>query len=404
MTDREPSADVAVGPDAGLDAVPWSTLPVMLEGAAHVYAQSDAVVDGDVHLTFAELHTRQREVAAGLVALGLDPGDRVTIWAPNRWEWVVTAYAVWSAGGVVAPISSRWKGYEAAHALARAESRVLVTTGEFLGVDPVQLLADEIGGAVGARPFRGLPALEHLVLLDPGGPADAPTLDDLRRFGTTVDPTELTGRIEQIADDTLAEILFTSGTTGEPKGVQLGHGQLIRNFWAWSGLGSLRAGDRFLTVSPFSHGAGINGGVVSCVLRGITNHPVAVFDANQALDIIERERISVLLGPPALYLSLLDLPRFADADTSSLRVAYAGAATVPTELIHRLRDRVGFELVINAYGLIEGSTVSQTRADDPVDVIATTSGRPLPGCRSRDRRRRRSVPPAGRGGRDPRAR
>ena len=144
--------------------------------------------------------------------------------------------------------------------------------------------------------------------------------------------------------------------------MQLGHGQLIRNFWAWSGLGTLRAGDRFLTVSPFSHGAGINGGVVSCVLRGITNHPVAVFDADQALDIIERERITVLLGPPALYLSLLDLPRFADADTSSLRIAYTGAATVPTELIHRLRDRVGFELVINAYGLIEGSTVSRTTA------------------------------------------
>ena len=161
--------------------------------------------------------------------------------------------------------------------------------------------------------------------------------------------------------------------------MQLGHGQLIRNFWAWSGLGTLRPGDRFLTVSPFSHGAGMNGGVVSCVLRGVTNYPVAVFDAHEALDIIEREHITVLLGPPALYLALLDLPRFPRADTSSLRVAYVGAATVPTELILRLRDRVGFELVINAYGLIEGSTVSQTRADDPVEVIATTSGRPLPG-------------------------
>jgi acyl-CoA synthetase (AMP-forming)/AMP-acid ligase II len=379
MSQPPPAEHVAIGAEAGLDPVPWSTLPVMLEGAARLYAQSDAVVDGDVHLTFAELYAQQREVAVGLVALGLEPGDRVTIWAPNRWEWLVVAYAVWSAGGVVAPISSRWKGYEAAHALARAESRVLVTTREFLGVDPVQLLADEVGGAVGARPFRGLPALEHLVLLDRGGPAEMPTIEDVRQLGKTVDPAEIARRIEQIADDSLAEILFTSGTTGEPKGVQLGHGQLIRNFWAWSGLGSLRAGDRFLTVSPFSHGAGINGGVVSCVLRGVTNHPVAVFDAQRALDIIERERITVLLGPPALYLSLLDLPRFAEADTSSLRVAYAGAATVPTELIHRLRDRVGFELIINAYGLIEGSTVSQTRADDPVDVIATTSGRPLPG-------------------------
>jgi len=376
---RDGIQHAAIGADAGLDPVPWSTLPAMLEGAAHLYAQSDAVVDGDVHLSFADLFARQRAVAAGLVALGLEPGDRVTIWASNRWEWVVTAYAIWTAGGVVAPISSRWKGYEAARALARVESRVLVTTGEFLGLDPVQLLTDEVGGAVGARPFRGLPALEHLVLLDGGGRPDTPTLDDLQEIGRTIDPAELNRRVEQTGDGTLAEILFTSGTTGEPKGVQLGHGQLIRNFWAWSGIGSLRVGDRFLTVSPFSHGAGMNGGVVSCVLRGVTNYPVAVFDARDALDIIERERITVLLGPPALYLSLLDLPEFGGADTSSLRVAYAGAATVPTELILRLRDRVGFELVINAYGLIEGSTVSQTRADDPVDVIATTSGRPLPG-------------------------
>ncbi|MFC7566963.1 AMP-binding protein [Actinomadura namibiensis] len=171
--------------------------------------------------------------------------------------------------------------------------------------------------------------------------------------------------------------MATSGTTGAPKGVMLYHAQLLRGYWDWAEIVTLREGDRYPIIAPFSHGFGINAGLLACVLRRATMMPVALFDPGDLMDMIERDRISVLAGAPPMFFRILD--ELDGRDVSSLRVAICGAAAVPPELIRRLVDRVGLERMINAYGLMEGTVVSMTRAGDPVEVIASSTGRPVPG-------------------------
>jgi acyl-CoA synthetase (AMP-forming)/AMP-acid ligase II len=179
----------------------------------------------------------------------------------------------------------------------------------------------------------------------------------------------------------LAEILSTSGTTGAPKGVMIDHRQLLRGYWDWAEVVTLSPGDRYPVVAPFSHGFGINAGLLACVLRGAAIVPVAAFDPEAALALIERERLSLLAGTPTLFARLLDRPDLDDFDTSSLRIAIVGAASVPTALVHRMTARLG--RVVNAYGLIEGTVVSMTRAADPPEVVAATAGSPMPGVEVR---------------------
>jgi acyl-CoA synthetase (AMP-forming)/AMP-acid ligase II len=181
----------------------------------------------------------------------------------------------------------------------------------------------------------------------------------------------------------MAQLLFTSGTTGAPKGVELCQRQLLQAYWDWSGVGGLAAGDRFLVIPPYSHGFGLNGGILACLMRGVANVPIAVFDPRVALELIERERITVISGPPTLFATLMNLEQFDPKAVASLRLAFVGAAAVPTELIQAMRSRMGIERVVNAYGLIEVCVVSMTRADDPTEVIATTTGRAMPGVEVR---------------------
>jgi acyl-CoA synthetase (AMP-forming)/AMP-acid ligase II len=181
----------------------------------------------------------------------------------------------------------------------------------------------------------------------------------------------------------LAEVLFTSGTTGAPKGVELCHRQLLQAYWDWSGVGGLRPGDRFLVIPPYSHGFGINAGILACLMRGVANVPVAVFDPKSTLERIRDERISVISGPPTLFATLMNLEHFSSESVTSLRLAFVGAAAVPTELIRAMHERMGIERVCNAYGLIEACVLSMTRADDPPHVVATTTGRVMPGVEVR---------------------
>ena len=157
----------------------------------------------------------------------------------------------------------------------------------------------------------------------------------------------------------------------------LGQWQMLRAHWTWAGIAGLRAGDRFLIVSPYAHGAGIHVGLMGCMSRGVANVPVARFDPVDGAALVERHRVTALLGPPALYQYLLDAVD-QGRDLSSLRVGIVGTASVPTALIERIRDGLGLERIVNAYGLTEGGVVAMTRDDDTVEVMSTTSGRALP--------------------------
>ena len=343
----------------------WETVPQLVRWATARFSEREAVVDGGTRLTYAELGERVRAAARGFVAAGVEPGDRVALWAPNGCTWIEAALGLESAGGVLVPLSTRFKGAEAAYILEASRARVLVSAGEFLGVDYPGLLAG-----------HQLAHLERRVVLSDRAPGGWQTWEELLASGAEVPAEEVDGRSGAVGPDDMCDLMFTSGTTGAPKGVMARHGPTVRLFREYRDIVGLQTGDRYLIVNPMSHSFGYKAGVLVSLMSGATMFPLPVFDVDAVFTAVSRERISVLPGPPTLYQSLLNHPRRADADLSSLRLAVTGAAVIPTELVRRMREDLGFETVITAYGLTEAlGLVTACRRGDDIATIASTSGR-----------------------------
>ena len=347
------------------------TIPRLVRAAADSYGDREAVVDGDVTLSFAELAARIDDSARAAIAAGIQPGDRVAIWAPNMHEWIVAALGAVSAGGVLVPINTRFKGHEAGYVLSKSRARILFTVRGFLDIDYVGLLEEAYGPSDGARPIRDLPHLEKIILLREA------SWDDFAKGGFGHEEAKTRG--EAVAANDLSDIIFTSGTTGRPKGVMTTHEQTLRVFEVWSDVVGLAEGDRYLIVNPFFHTFGYKAGIIACVLKGATIVPHAVFDPVTVMQRIQEERITVLPGPPTLYQSILNHPDREKYDLSSLRLAVTGAAVVPVELIKRMRDELTFDTILTAYGLTEATgTATMCRRGDDAETIAMTSGRAIP--------------------------
>ncbi len=342
-------------------------MPALVAAAGERFGRRHAVEDEGAALRFDALAAAALEAARAFLAAGLRPGDRVALWAPNIGEWIVAALGLASAGGVLVPVNTRFKGAEAGYLLRASGTRLLLTVGEFLGTRYVELLKDQ-----------ALPALEEIVTLRGEAAGATPWSAFLARGGSV--PADVArARAETVSPDDVSDLIFTSGTTGRPKGVVTAHGQNLRAFESWSELVGLREGDRYLVVNPFFHSFGYKAGLLASLMRGATLLPHAVFDVPAVLERVGRERVSVLPGPPTLYQSILAHPERRRFDLSSLRLAVTGAAAIPVELIRRMRDELGFETVITGYGLTEScGIVSMCRHDDDPETIATTSGRAIP--------------------------
>ncbi|MFF4311496.1 FadD3 family acyl-CoA ligase [Streptomyces sp. NPDC001507] len=362
----------------------WGTVPGLVRSAAERYADVEAVVDGRTRITYAELGARVERAAAACIASGVRAGDRVGIWAPNSLDWIVAALGAVSAGGVLVPLNTRFKGAEAADVLRRSGARLLFVTGTFLGTSYVASLRRAAGEGHGPGPLPGLPALRDVVVLSEDAPADFRTWKDFLAGGEGVSAREVVSRTAEVDGDSLSDIIFTSGTTGRPKGAMITHAQTLRAYEVWADLAGLRTDDRYLIVNPFFHTFGYKAGVIACLMRGATMIPQPVFDVATVLANLASERVSVLPGPPTLHQSLLDHPARDAHDLSALRLVVTGAAVVPLLLVERLRGELGVETVLTAYGLSEASGIVTMcrRGDDPT-VIASTSGRAIPGTEVR---------------------
>jgi HIP---CoA ligase len=326
----------------------------LLAVAAQTWPDAEALVDGDVRLTFSGLRSTVTCAAGAALAAGIRPGDRAAIWAPNSWEWVVAALGVQAAGGVVVPMTTRYKGDEAAYVLRRTGARLLFTVEGFLGLDYVSLLEGRDT------------SVERTVLFG------SPSWDDYMDGAADDD-------LPVVRDGDLSDIIFTSGTTGRPKGVMSTHTQTVNVPRAWAACVGLRAGDRYLLVSPFSHISGYKSGFIGAILSGATTYPAAVADISVLLDLVSRERITMLPGTPTLFTSILNHPERDRYDLSSLRLSAIGAASVPVDLVKRMQSEL-FETVVTGYGLTETTGVStMSRFDDSPEVVSRTVGRALPG-------------------------
>jgi len=360
----------------------WGTVPRLVDDAALRHGSAEALVDGVVRLTYAQLAEEVDRYARGFLAAGLGAGDRVAVWAPNCAEWMLAALGLLRAGGVLVPLNTRFKGGEAAYIIRDAGASTLVTVRGFLGFDYPAMLAGQDTGALARivllRDGDGVPST--------GDSAAAPIteLGAFLRAGERVRPAESAARAAAVQPDDVSDLIFTSGTTGHPKGASATHAQSLRTFGTWSSIVGLTAGDRYLVVNPFFHTFGYKAGILACLMAGATVVPEPVFDPSVVMARIGEETISVLPGPPTLYQTLLSDPRRAEHDLSSLRLGVTGAAVVPVELVQAMREELGFDTVLTAYGLTEScGTVTMCRRSDPPEIVAATSGRAIPGLEVR---------------------
>jgi acyl-CoA synthetase (AMP-forming)/AMP-acid ligase II len=366
----EPTMNLSLNPAAPLSTAP-ATLAQLVFSSAKQFAGRTAIEDNGQSIRYEQLPEQVMRVARGLMAIGIKAGDRVGIWAPNSANWILAALGIQCTGAVLVPINTRMKGPEAADVLERSGCRLLFVQKRFLDVDYPALLAPH-------RPA----SLEHQVILDgiTEGRSSDLTLAQLLSGAATIDPDSAIRRALAVGPDDICDLLFTSGTTGKPKGVMSGHGQNLRAFSEYVKVIGLVPGDRYLIVNPFFHAFGYKAGWLTCLIGGATILPHAVFDAEQVFQRIARERISVLPGAPTLYLSLLAHPLLKQTDLSSLRIAVTGSASIPPSLIERMRNELGFAVVTTAYGLTEcGGLATICDPQDSAQVIAGTSGRPIAG-------------------------
>ena len=328
---------------------PETTIPALLDRAAELFADAVAIEDGAVSLSFQQLRDHAHAAARALIGLGIQPGDRVAIWAPNMWEWPVAALGIHCAGAVLVPLNTRYKAPEARYILDKSSARALITVDGFLGLDFAAMLGD----------------------------SDLPTVTfrkDWDAFVASAPDTPL----PVVSPGDRSDILFTSGTTGRPKGAMTTHAQTCRAYWSWSDVVGLTDTDRYLVVAPFFHCFGYKAGWLACLMRGATIIPQPTFDVPAVLARIPRDRVTVLPGPPALYQMILNADR-SRADLSTLRLAVTGASSIPVQLIHDMRDVLGFDTVITGYGLTEATGIAtMCRFDDDPETIAQTSGRAIP--------------------------
>ena len=348
------------------------TLPALLHAAARREGERIALAQGKETICYAELEAMAVAACRACMAAGIERGDTVALWAPNSTRWIIAALGLQLAGAVLVPLNTRFKGDEAAWILNRSRAQLLFTVQGFLDIDYLAML----------RAVQ-LPALRRTVLLA-GAAGQAQDWAQFLASGEEISPAQAQRRMEQVRGEDVLDLMFTSGTTGRPKGVLTSHAQNIRVYDTWSRTVGLEREDRYLVVNPFFHSFGYKAGWLSAILRGCRILPLPIFDVDAVLQCIEAFRITMLPGPPTLFQSLLAHPELDRYDLSSLRLAVTGAASVPVSLVRKIRDELGFDSVLTAYGLTESSgVVSICASDDEPETIASTSGRAMPGVEIR---------------------
>jgi acyl-CoA synthetase (AMP-forming)/AMP-acid ligase II len=353
------------------------TVPELLRAAARRWGPKDALKSmHEAPIGFAELDRQADRVARAVIADGMALGERLALWAPNSWEWVAAAVGAQRAGAAIVPLNIRLRAAKLDDILQRAQVTRLVTIGEVKGT--------WYPGMVAAL---DLPTLRRVIVLRAGNTAlhgREIAWDAFLALGEGISDEVLHQREREVTGDHVADILFTSGTTGRPKGAVFRHRSTVRS--AGNMINFARVDDRdcMCPLGPFSHLAGYKAGWVNGLLTGATTCWLDAHDPVSVLDAVARMGITVMPAPPVVWQDVLDHPARSDWDLSSLRFIATGSTTIPPQLVTRLIAELQVEQVGTGYGLTEsGGLVAFSRRTDPAQRVAHTAGRMAPDAKIR---------------------
>ncbi len=362
------------------------TVGALLDRTAARFPDGEALVVPyqGVRWTYARLKHEADAVAAGLLGLGLEPGDRIGIWAPNMAEWVVLQFATAKAGLILVNINPAYRVSELEFALNQVGARALVAVPRFKSSDYLAMLGDLLPELASARPGELLaarvPSLRRVILLGDEATPGTSRYDDTSRAATPESRALLGDLSSTLQFDDPVNIQFTSGTTGRPKAATLSHHNIVNNAFFTGRQMKLAAADRMCIPVPMYHCFGMVLGTLACVAYGAAMvFASAGFDAEATMETVDAERCTALHGVPTMFIAELDSPGFADRDLTSLRTGIIAGAPCPAELMKRIMGEMHMDQITIAYGMTETGPVStQTSVDDPADRRVETVGRVLP--------------------------
>jgi fatty-acyl-CoA synthase len=356
------------------------TVGALLTRLAEALPDNEALVYSDRGLrwTFAELESEARLVARGLMACGVERGERVALWATNVPEWVTLQFALAKIGAILVTVNTSLRAAEIDYLLRQSEAATVITIRGFKDVDYVGALR-EIGAVGDAQ----LPNLKRAIFIGRGEGDECPEgltpYEKLREMAANVTEEQLDQREREVGLDDVINMQYTSGTTGFPKGVMLSSHNIVNNgYWLGRGLGYTPQ-DRLCLCVPLFHCFGCVIGVLGAYTHGACLCPIESFDARKVLETVERERCTSLYGVPTMFLAEMEDSEFNRFDLSSLRTGVMAGALCPEALMRRAIDEMNLREITIIYGLTEASPgITQTRRDDTIEHRTQTVGVVLP--------------------------
>ncbi|MFD1037866.1 AMP-binding protein [Virgibacillus byunsanensis] len=362
-----------------------ATVGELLEEQVNLYPDQEAVIYPELNLrkTYKEFDQMANQAAKSLMSIGIEKGEHVAIWSDNKPEWLTTQFATGKMGAVLVTVNTSYQANELEYLLKQSEATTLILAESYKGtsyIDILKQVCPEFDQAEkGNLHSDKVPFLKNIIVISDDDYSNAYTWNELIDKRNTISDQELIVRQNSLHYDDVINMQYTSGTTGFPKGVMLTHHNIVNNGNQIADCMKLTNNDRLCIPVPFFHCFGCVLGVLAAVSKGATMVILEQFDPDQVMKAVSEEKCTGLHGVPTMFIAELNHPNFSKYDFSYLRTGIMAGSTCPIEVMNDVMTKMGASEITIAYGQTESSPViTQTKTDDPIEVKASTVGKPHP--------------------------